>query len=72
VPGIVGFCCNEAYPFGPVQANVDPATVDDPVRLIEEPWHTGELLDAVAIGVGFTVTITFCVFVQPLAVNVYT
>ncbi len=43
--------------FGPVHAYVALPTVGD-VKLIAAPSHTGLLLPGVAVGVGFTVTVT--------------
>ena len=38
-----------------------------PVRLIVLPSHTGELLDAVAVGLAFTTTLVVALPEQPLA-----
>jgi hypothetical protein len=71
VPVIVGFCCVDVNPFGPVQLYVAPAT-RDAVRLMSSPSQTGELLDTVGEGGAlFTVTSTVpAVLVHPFTVNV--
>jgi hypothetical protein len=51
----LGFWLLLAKPLGPVQLKVVPLSVV-PVRFSGEPTHTGLLLPAVAVGVGFTVT----------------
>ena len=52
---IVGFCCDELNPFGPVQLYVAPATVDA-VRLSVEPAQISPSLPAIgAVGTGLTV-----------------
>jgi hypothetical protein len=50
----LGFWLLLAKPLGPVQLKVVPLVV--PVRFNGWPTHTGLLLPAVAVGVGFTVT----------------
>jgi hypothetical protein len=53
---IVGFCCVEVKPTGPVQAYVAPAAagVD---KLIVEPAQYGPVFEAVGVaGIAFTVT----------------
>jgi hypothetical protein len=45
----------EIKPFGPVQAYVPVETL--PVKLIALPTQTGELLEAVAVGIGLTVMV---------------
>jgi hypothetical protein len=68
---MVGFCCDEVYPLGPVQAYVAPVTVGV-VKFIGDPAQTGELLEAVGVaGIGFTVTFTVPGWlVHPLNVTV--
>jgi hypothetical protein len=68
---IVGFCCVEVNPFGPVQLYVAPAIVLA-VRLIGVPVHTGVLLPAVGVaGAELTVAVTVpAALVQPFTVTV--
>ena len=50
---MVGFCKAEVKLLGPTHANVEPVTVDEPVRLSVKPLQIPEpaLLEAVAEGV---------------------
>ncbi len=55
---MIGFCCADVKPFGPVQLYIAPATVDAN-NFSEFPWQTGELLLTVGgVGSGVVVTVT--------------
>lgn len=61
---MLGFCVEEAYPFGPLHAYEVPPEDD---RLIAVPSQNGPLLEAVGTGNGFTVTEIVPVPVHPAA-----
>jgi len=50
---MIGFCCEELNEFGPIHEYVPPPLE---LRLSVVPLQTGLLLEAVAVGSGFTVT----------------
>lgn len=70
--GIVLFCVVELKPFGPLQLYVAPTTLFA-FSVSVDPVQTGELLEALAGGVGFTTTVTVAgELAQPLfTVTVY-
>jgi hypothetical protein len=65
-PVIVGFCCAEVKPFGPVQLNAAPA-IALVVRFRSSPIQIGLFDPAVgARGMGFTTTVVVAAgLVQP-------
>jgi hypothetical protein len=63
---LVGFCVAFAKAAGPVHEYVAPVVVDGVlVKFNVKPSHIGELLDAVIVGIAFTVTVPDPVTVQP-------
>ena len=68
---IVGFCCDEVNPFGPVQLYVAPAIVDA-AKFNVAPEQSGALLDAVGDeGAEFMVTLVVAMgLTQPFTVAV--
>jgi hypothetical protein len=68
---IVGFCNEEANPFGPVHEYVAPATAAVE-RFSAEPAHTGVLLVGAGVaGMAFTTALTVpATLVQPFTVTV--
>jgi hypothetical protein len=67
---MMGFCCDEVKPFGPVQLYVAPAIVDAN-KLSGLPWQTGELLLIMGgLGNGIDATILACVAGKQLLVSV--
>ena len=67
----VGFCRDDAKPFGPVHAYVAPVTVGVDSAMVE-PSQYGPPLDAVGVaGVAFTTTVVVpAAEVQPATVTV--
>ena len=67
---IEGDCTVELKPDGPDQLNVEPFTVDVPMRLSVPPSQKGPLLEAVTTGTGFTITIVVSAVVHPFKLAV--
>lgn len=61
---MLGFCCCELNPFGPLQLYDTPPLA---LRFRLEPVHTGLLLDALAIGGVPIATLVDAIDKQPLA-----
>jgi hypothetical protein len=70
-PAMVGFCCDEVKPFGPLHAYVAPLTVGVESEIVA-PAQYGPPFDAVGVaGIGFTTTLVVpAAEVQPLTVTV--
>jgi hypothetical protein len=58
-----GLFAEEVNPFGPLQEYVAPAVVFTD-NFSESPEHTGELLEAVAVTAGLTVTVELAVLLE--------
>ena len=68
-PEMVGFCCVERNPFGPLQLYDTPPPAN---RFNIDPVQTGLLLDAVATTPVFTVTLVVVIDVHPAALATVT
>ena len=64
---LLGLCVVDVYPLGPVHEYVAPVVVDGvDVKFKVVVSHIGLLLDAVIVGIAFTVTV-----VEPVAVHIF-